>query len=183
MLKRIDLIRDAIEFAMIKHKGQPRKGSGLDYIIHPVRVGFILSEMRSPLAVIIAGFLHDTLEDTETTYEELVSEFGKEIADLVVEMTTDEKIKKEMGKNPYLIQKMSFELSDNALLCKLGDRLDNISDQPRDQYILDTVTMMGQLIINRPNMTIECREMHQSINFVLAKKLAIINEKAGNENR
>jgi len=183
MLTRINLIRKAIEFATIKHAGQVRKGSGLDYVIHPIRVGFILSELRAPLAVIIAGFLHDVLEDTKTTYDELVAAFGKEIADIVLALTSNKAKIKIMGKNEYLIHKMSFILTDNELLGKLGDRLDNISDEPADKYILDTIVMMKELQENRPNMTVECNEAIMRINIVLNEKVAIINEKAGNENR
>jgi (p)ppGpp synthase/HD superfamily hydrolase len=80
--------RAAIEFATEKHAGQSRKGGDLPYIVHPLEAGALLARYypgRSSL--IAAGFLHDTLEDTATSRDELVACFGPETAALVAAVT------------------------------------------------------------------------------------------------
>ena len=173
----IIMIRKAIDFATIKHTGQKRKGSGLDYITHPIKVGFILQSLNMPYAVIIAGILHDTIEDTDATYDEIVREFGIEVADLVMELTKTDKDKCQlMGKNNYLIEKMSLKLSKNALCAKLGDRLDNVSDQPAEKYIYDTIRMIKEIKEKRPIISIEARELMDKISTVLEKQIKKIEE-------
>jgi len=172
----IIMIRKAIDFATIKHAGQKRKGSGLDYITHPIKVGFILQSLNMPYAVIIAGILHDTIEDTDATYDEIVQEFGIEVADLVMELTTDKDKCKLMGKNNYLIEKMSFELSKNALCAKLGDRLDNVSDQPAEKYIYNTIQMIKEIKEKRPVISIEARELMDKISIVLDQQIKLLEE-------
>ena len=78
----IDLIKKAYEFADLNHKNQQRV-SGEKYIIHPLNVAYILAELELDDSTIAAALLHDVVEDTEVTHENIVSEFGKEIADMV----------------------------------------------------------------------------------------------------
>ena len=77
------LIHKAIEFAAKKHRNQTRKGSDTPYIIHPVEVMLFLKESGCSADVVAAGVLHDTLEDTDTTFEELKECFGEAVAKLV----------------------------------------------------------------------------------------------------
>ncbi|MCJ7626441.1 MAG: bifunctional (p)ppGpp synthetase/guanosine-3',5'-bis(diphosphate) 3'-pyrophosphohydrolase, partial [Anaerolineaceae bacterium] len=77
-----DLIRRAYHFAELTHEGQKR-ASGEEYITHCVAVALILAEMKVPPSVIVAGLLHDTVEDTKITLEEIKEEFGEEICKLV----------------------------------------------------------------------------------------------------
>ena len=79
------MIHTGIIFATEAHGKQLRKGTQLPYIIHPLEVAQILSYIHAPQEVIVAGILHDTLEDTLVTYQELVDHFGKNIASLVFE--------------------------------------------------------------------------------------------------
>ena len=76
------MLRKAFAFAEKAHKGQLRK-SGEPFFIHPVAVGKMLAEMDMDMPSIIAGILHDVVEDTETTSEEIAREFGDEVAYLV----------------------------------------------------------------------------------------------------
>ncbi|MBE1444692.1 HD domain-containing protein [Paenibacillus sp. OAS669] len=78
------IIDRAIEFAARAHRGQVRKGTDIPYVSHPFAVGMILQEARCKPEVIAAGILHDTLEDTETTYEDLHRLFGAQVADIVL---------------------------------------------------------------------------------------------------
>ena len=77
-----DALNKAFKFALDAHKNQKRK-SGDPFVIHPVAVANILSELKLDSATITTGLLHDTIEDTNATYDIVLKEFGKEVADLV----------------------------------------------------------------------------------------------------
>lgn len=77
------LIDQAIEFAAKAHRGQKRKGTKIPYISHPFAVGMILQQAGCEEEVVIAGILHDTLEDTKATEEELLALFGAAVLDIV----------------------------------------------------------------------------------------------------
>src|SRR3989304_3101182 len=95
------LILRAVAFAAHKHRDQRRKDKeSSPYINHPIELAHVLwdeGEVRDPL-VIAAALLHDTLEDTETSWQELRGEFGEEIADIVLEVTDTQWLKKEVRK-------------------------------------------------------------------------------------
>lgn len=76
-------IEKAKEFATRVHEGQVRKGSGVPYIEHPEKVAKILTDMGASEDVICAGWLHDTVEDTDVTLEQVISEFGEYVGELV----------------------------------------------------------------------------------------------------
>ena len=82
-------IHKAIMFATLAHKNQTRKGNDIPYIYHPMEVLQILTEMGCKEDVKIAGVLHDTVEDTDTTIEDIEKEFGKRVASLVGGHTED----------------------------------------------------------------------------------------------
>lgn len=111
---------DALMFGKEKHKGQ-LDDDGNDYFAaHCLQVQDILECLNCSTNVVIAGMLHDTLEDTDTTYDELREEFGKEVADLVLEVTQEGK-KDEYG---YYFPRLQ---SKDAILIKFADRLSNLS--------------------------------------------------------
>jgi (p)ppGpp synthase/HD superfamily hydrolase len=83
----ISLIDQAIGFAARAHKGQPRKIGSVPYIAHPVGVAFILQQMGCQETIVAAGLLHDTVEDTKVTLEEIRQTFGDEVADIVAGCT------------------------------------------------------------------------------------------------
>lgn len=83
-------ISEALEFAAIAHKEQVRKGgAGAPYISHPAAVGLILARAAFPEPVIIAGILHDVIEDTKFTATDIEKQFGPEVAALVKEVSED----------------------------------------------------------------------------------------------
>jgi (p)ppGpp synthase/HD superfamily hydrolase len=89
--QRSPLVRAALEKARTAHEGQVRNGSGgMPYVEHPVRVAALLDELGYGEAVLAAALLHDTVEDSETTLDELRQSFGGEVAGLVGAMTDDE---------------------------------------------------------------------------------------------
>ena len=79
----MDLIEKAIIFAAKAHKNQNRKGTDIPYITHPFVVGILLQKAKCSEEVIAAGILHDTLEDTKTTFKDLTDAFGARVASLV----------------------------------------------------------------------------------------------------
>ena len=86
-----DLLNRAYVYAMKAH-GSQRRASGEAYFNHPLEVAAILTEMKLDDATIAAALLHDTVEDTETTHQEIEEKFGKEIASLVDGLTKIKKI-------------------------------------------------------------------------------------------
>lgn len=91
--QRLPLVGAALEKARTAHEGQVRNGSGgMPYVEHPMRVAALLDEHDYRQEVLAAALLHDVVEDSETTLEELRAEFGDEVAGLVGALTDDESI-------------------------------------------------------------------------------------------
>lgn len=154
------ITKAALIFAKEKHKNQNRKVTNDPYVNHPISVAKILRENKKSHKIkelVAAAFLHDTLEDTNTTEHELEKLFGKLITSLVLELTTDEKEKEKIGKEKYLAEKMSdnSRMSNWALVIKLADRLDNVSDLKnadekfRKRYTKETRHILETLEKNR----------------------------------
>lgn len=124
-----DLILRAVAFAAHKHRDQRRKDKDASpYINHPIALAIVLWEeggVRDP-AVIASALLHDTLEDTETSWQELRGEFGEEIADVVLEVTDTKWIKKEVRKRLQVAR--AAHSSEKAKLVKLADKICNVRD-------------------------------------------------------
>jgi GTP diphosphokinase / guanosine-3',5'-bis(diphosphate) 3'-diphosphatase len=124
-----DLLNRAYVFGVSKHGDQKRQ-SGDPYFSHPLEVAGILTGIKADTSTIITALLHDTLEDTDTTMEELTAQFGKEIADLVNGVTKLSKfeLQSEQTKQAENFRKFMLAMSDDArvLLVKLADRLHNM---------------------------------------------------------
>lgn len=119
----------ALEFAATRHSGQIRKGDTEEpYINHPISVAFVLSEVGgvADQAILAAALLHDTVEDTDTTLEELRSLFGETVESLVAELTDDKTLPKEERKLLQISHAPS--LSADAKLLKLSDKICNLRD-------------------------------------------------------
>jgi GTP pyrophosphokinase len=124
-----ELIEKAYEFAKRKHQGQFRK-SGEPYFSHPAEVAYILAELKMDVPTIVAGLLHDTLEDTDTTYQELEEEFGREVAFIVKGVTKLEgysfQSKEEKEAESFRNLLISLAEDIRVLIVKLADRLHNM---------------------------------------------------------
>jgi RelA/SpoT family (p)ppGpp synthetase len=122
-------LNKAYNFAMEAHKDQKRI-SGLPYIVHPIAVADILVELKLDSATIITGLLHDTIEDTKATYNLVLKEFGKEVADLVDGVTKISALEEKAGENSQAenFRKLILATSKDirVLLVKLADRLHNM---------------------------------------------------------
>lgn len=126
------IIEKALNFATEKHKFQTRKNSTRDpYIVHPVEVRRMLEESGvTDEATLCGALLHDTIEDTATSYDELVEVFGQEIADIVIDCTDDKPLPKVDRKKIQIVH--SEHISNKAKLVKLADKLSNISGLQND---------------------------------------------------
>lgn len=120
------MIFRAIEFATKAHSGQYRKGTRIPYIMHPLNVAKTLIQLECPEPVIVAGILHDTLEDTRVTFDELLETFGKEIADLVNSASEPNKSDLIWENRKAHTLKHLRVASHEQLVLSLADKLDNI---------------------------------------------------------
>lgn len=133
------LIAEAIKFATEKHAavinkdgsiGQKRKGSSLPYIVHPMEVWQILRNNNCSATVQIAGLLHDTLEDTDTTPEEIETKFGKEVLELV-NSESEDKSKTWQERKQHTIDALANDSIETMQVC-CADKLSNCKAQLYD---------------------------------------------------
>jgi GTP pyrophosphokinase len=125
----VGVVRKAYEFSAKAHEGQLRR-SGEPYLQHPIAVAGVLTSLKTDVTAIVAGLLHDTLEDTVATPEELEKEFGKDVVHLVDGVTKIGKItfKSYEEKQAENFRKMVLSMADDirVVLIKLADRLHNM---------------------------------------------------------
>ncbi len=129
----IKLILTAAKFAAEKHRDQRRKNKKASpYINHPVEVAELLWNLGNvrDIQVIAAALLHDTLEDTDTTPEEITSLFGSQVASLVQEVTDDKRRPKPERKQLQI--EHAPHLSDGARHIKLADKISNLREMISD---------------------------------------------------
>ncbi|HEY8258807.1 MAG TPA: HD domain-containing protein [Gemmatimonadales bacterium] len=119
----------ALQFAALKHRSQRRQDvAASPYINHPIDVATLLAVQGgvTDLPTLLAAVLHDTIEDTETTSEELGAAFGIEVRDLVLEVTDDKQLPKAERKRLQI--EHAHAISSKAKLIKLGDKISNVRD-------------------------------------------------------
>jgi len=127
----------ALDYASKKHRGQMDDRGRPYFFAHVIQVYNVLLDVTDDEATICAGLLHDVIEDTDTTYEELVHEFNKEIADLVMEVTQE-----GTDYRDFYFPRLE---SRKAVLVQFADRLSNMSrmrDWPGDvqqRFLEDSV--------------------------------------------
>ena len=150
------MVEYALKFATRMHEGQYRK-NGLPYICHPIKVAEYVSRFKVSQEsdmLITCAYLHDVLENTNATYYDIVNIFGSQVGSIVLELTNDDDLKKEIGKSRYMEIKMK-NMSSWALVIKLCDRLDNVSDLQNSEeefklrYSKQTLEIIDYLIKNR----------------------------------
>ena len=119
----------ALTFAAHKHRDQRRKDvEASPYINHPIALANILCNEGhvTDINVICAALLHDTVEDTDTTHEELEREFGGEVRGIVMDVTDDKTLGKTVRKQRQI--EHAAQISDQAKLVKLADKISNLRD-------------------------------------------------------
>ncbi len=148
--KRVDtkLIMKAYDLAYNKHKEQCRR-SGEPYIIHPVNVAYILADIGLDDSTICAALLHDVVEDTDLTNDDLKKEFGEEIAEMVAGVTKLGEVQFETSEEKQVedYRKMFLAMGKDirVILIKLADRLHNMRTLkflPRDRQIANAKETM-----------------------------------------
>ena len=163
-LNDIGRVKQAYNFASEKHKGQKRQ-SGEDYIVHPLIVAYILAEMHADSDTVCAGLLHDTLEDTNASKEEIITLFGENVCTLVEGVTKFTKINFQTKEEENLANMRKIITSiindPRILIIKLADRLHNMRT-------LDFKTSEKQIEKAKETMNIyvpltsNCRRIHKN---------------------
>ena len=179
-----DKISSAAIYAAKKHGDQKRK-SGEPYIIHPLSVAEILMSLGMDADTICAGLLHDTLEDTDTTREEIENLFGKEVAIMVEGVTkishiTDNKSIQEAET----IKKMFFAMSKDVrvILIKLADKLHNmrtaeyLPPERRKAFAEDCLDIFAPIADSLGMATIKCELEDLSLRALKPESYNYINE-------
>ena len=158
----IDTILKATAYAAHQHRAQRRKDAEASpYINHPVQVAHILSSagIDDPV-VLAAALLHDTIEDTTTTADDLRALFGDEVAAVVLEVTDDKSLPKDRRKAMQV--EHAPHLSRNAALVKLADKIANLTDllesppdwpvQRKAAYFAWAATVVESLPVQHPSL-------------------------------
>lgn len=140
-MNNINKLLHAARFSAERHTGQLRKGSRSEpYINHPLEVASLIANVGlvDNIDILMAGLLHDTVEDTSTTPEELTTHFGEIVCRYVLEVTDDKRLPKARRKE--LQVEHAPHLSHGAKVVKLADKISNISDvieNPPDGWDID----------------------------------------------
>jgi len=168
-------IKTAYDFAELAHVGATRD-NGDPYFKHPEAVTELVYQYKRHskhlIELLQAALLHDTIEDTPTTYYQLFSEFGPLTASLVLELTSNPEMKKALNKSNYLSYKLKH-MTHYALTIKLCDRLHNVSDfdacNPKwiERYCAETQFILDYLQDNR-----ELTRTHYKIMEAIATKIS-----------
>lgn len=144
-MKKSDLVEKAIQFATWAHQGQVRKGNQEPYIVHPLAVGEILSNITDDEEIICAGYLHDTIEDNKAVTKEMLErEFTPRIA-WIVDCESEDKSKTWIERKQHTIDELKVASRDVQLVA-LADKLANMRD------IKMNYGLLGEEFWNRFNM-------------------------------
>lgn len=157
----IDILIRAYNYSEKAHLDAPLRLSGEEFFIHPYNVATILADLNMDVSTIAAGFLHDVIEDTDITYDEIKENFGEEIANLVDGVTKISKVKyrSKEERQAESLRKMIIAMSKDirVIIIKLADRLHNIrtlgymSEEKQKMKAVETIEIYAP-IANRLGM-------------------------------
>ncbi len=133
MGKEAAMVQKAAIFASQAHEGKVRKGTKIPYIIHPLETAAIVSGLTGDEAVICAALLHDVIEDTQVTYEELLEQFGNRVAGLV-RFESEDKSKSWQERKAETIRHLENASREAKMIC-LGDKLSNLRSTAADRMM------------------------------------------------
>ncbi|WP_409227398.1 RelA/SpoT family protein [Gudongella sp. SC589] len=150
----MELIIKAYNFAESAHEGQVRN-SGEKYFVHPVHVAMLLADLSMDTSTIIAGLLHDVIEDTNVSYEKIKEEFGEEVADMVDGVTKLKKLhyKTKQENQAENLRKMVVAMAKDirVIIVKLADRLHNMrtleymTDEKKKEKAIETLEIYAPI--------------------------------------
>ncbi len=124
---KIDKIEYAIYYATKAHKGQTRKGEDVDMIFHPFTVGMILERNGCDEDTVVAGILHDVVEDTPHTFEDIEKEFGKKVRDYVYDASEPDKSLPWIERKKHTIEQIKNAPLSSKLIVA-SDKISNLQD-------------------------------------------------------
>ena len=146
-----DIFEKAVKFAFNAHRGQERKNGGI-YILHPLEVAVIAGSMTNDTDVLAAAVLHDTVEDTDVTADDILNNFGEKIAELVAHETED--------KRPYMSAADSWKIRKVESLAVLKDS----PVSSKMLWVSDKLSNMRALARNYEDIGIKVFEMFNEKN-------------------
>jgi len=162
-------IQKAINKAADLHRGQIRKGDGLPYIVHPFSVALILSNYTDDEDIIIAGLLHDVLEDVENyNFEDLKKDFGEKVARIVREVSEEGE---DLGSKNWKERKQKYlshleNASFEALMICAADKIHNLIS------LIEAYNKQGRKVFENFNAPIEKKmEFYEKVLEILQRKL------------
>ncbi len=150
----------AAAFAARKHRSQTRADGVTPYFSHVTRVSFVLRDLYGvdDPSALAAAFLHDTLEDTDTDYDELADDFGKTVADYVVALTKNAMLPKSERETEYFARLGAAP--EIVQIIKLADCYDNVTDRARGPKMPKTMETAKKLLAQfEPNLRTESGKM------------------------
>ncbi|MCE7873996.1 bifunctional (p)ppGpp synthetase/guanosine-3',5'-bis(diphosphate) 3'-pyrophosphohydrolase [bacterium CPR1] len=130
------MLFEAIEFAAAAHRGQYRKASRVPYIVHPLGVMRILIAGGAEEELAAAGVLHDVVEDTEVTPDQLLARFGGEVSRLVLAVSEPDKSLAWEERKLHTLEFLAHQARPDEVLLALADKLDNVESMLEDLELL-----------------------------------------------
>lgn len=134
------LYKRAIEFARIAHEGMTRKGTDIPYINHPIETSLLVYDMTDDVEVVMAAVLHDVIEDTRFSKDDIIREFGERVADLVADESEDKMRHVPASESWNARKEATIKHLRNASLevkmIALADKLSNMRDTMRDYSLV-----------------------------------------------
>jgi (p)ppGpp synthase/HD superfamily hydrolase len=156
------LVEEAREFSRKAHEGQKRKYHGEEYFVHPERVAKVAQELDLPYQYVMAAYLHDTVEDTTVTIEEVKQRFGEEVANHVNWLTNPSKkfpnLKRDERKK--MDREHLAKAPDQVKILKALDRIDNVKDMVmadpgfKKKYANESLLLAEALVAGQPSETL-----------------------------
>jgi guanosine-3',5'-bis(diphosphate) 3'-pyrophosphohydrolase len=174
MTDPISLLQKAISFAATKHKGQRRADGLTPYFAHVCRVAMILRHKFQVAddETLMAAYLHDVLEDTDTDYDGLAEIFGTRVADYVVALTKNSLLPKSIREKDYLDRLL--DAPELVKIAKLADLFDNLSDRvgtPRFAKTADSARRISEAFVPLIKSR-EGRDALAAVGLLLERSLA-----------
>ena len=151
---QINPLHEAVLFAEKAHRGQKRKGTDIDYITHPMEVFQILTSMNAGYELLVAGLLHDTVEDTDVTIDDIRKAFGERVATLVGNHSED-KSKTWKERKQHTIDELKTADRDTKLLI-MADKVSNL------RSMLSDYAQVGEKLWERFNASKELQSWYNS---------------------